>query len=494
MAGSSISRIMIKFLSFGITLGRDVVRWAICSLLAIGIESTFAEEVSKPNVLFIAIDDLNDWVGYLGGHPQAITPNIDAFAAEGAAFTHAYCSAPVCGPSRTALMYGMYPHRSGSYGHDDIYDSQNILPREQLPLNLVFQNNGYRTAGCGKIFHYAEKRGWDDYQYAIKGDNPPVTAEKLGKGIALGFGIEETDNDSETADGRMTDWAIEQLGRKHEKPFFIALGLRKPHLPWVAPRKYFEQFDLDEIDLPDVPEDDLSDVPEAGKLFARKIVGFRDIDDHKAITGVEGAWEKLVRAYLATSSFADANVGRLLDALDESPHLENTIVVLWSDHGWHLGEKEHWRKMTLWEQGTRTPFIIRMPGAKANGKRIETPVSLQDVFPTLVDLCGLEVEQEVDGNSLKPLLTNPSVAWDKPVLISHGPGNFAVRKDQWRLIHYADGSEELYDVTGDPGEFVNMALEPKREELRKHVPKSWKYVMGPRFKSFSDSFAKPEAE
>jgi len=185
--------------------------------------------------------------------------------------------------------------------------------------------------------------------------------------------------------------------------------------------------------------------------------------------------------------------GRLLDALKKSPYLENTIVVLWGDHGWHLGEKSHWRKMTLWERGTKTPFIIKLPGAKANGKRIEAPVSLQDIFPTLVDLCGLEVEQELDGNSLKSLLTKPSSTWDKAALMSHGPGNFAVRKGRWRLIHYADGSEELYDMKLDSAEFVNLANDIKHkdrcQELRKHLPKSWRYVMGPRFKKFSNSFA-----
>lgn len=470
----------------------SVLAFAIMALLV----SNHAEG-KQPNVLFIAVDDLNDWVGYLGGHPQASTPHIDALAKEGAAFMHAYCPAPVCGPSRTALMYGIYPHKSGSYGHHEVYAPKALIPQERVPLNLAFQNNGYYTAGCGKIFHssFREARGWHEYRHSVPGTKVEKKKESLGKGIQLGFGILETDNDSDTGDGRLTDWAIEQLQREHDKPFFIALGLQKPHLPWDAPRKYFEQYELKNVKIPHVPEDDLDDLSEAGKVFASTMVGFHKTDDHQAITSVEGAWQKLVRAYLATCSFADANVGRLLDALEKSPHLENTIVVLWGDHGWHLGEKSHWRKMTLWERGTRTPFIIKMPGAKANGKRIEAPVSLQDIFPTLLDLCGLEVGQELDGNSLKPLLTNPSAPWDKPVLISHGPGNFAVRKGRWRLIHYADGSEELYDIESDPGEFTNLARVPEYKErgaeLRKHLPESWRYVMGPRFKKFSDSFAEP---
>ena len=472
--------------------GGSFLAVGLCVVACLG--NALAEEgtPTKPNVLFIAVDDLNDWVGYLGGHPQASTPHIDALAGQGVAFTHAYCPAPVCGPSRTALMYGIFPHRSGSYGHHAVYEPKNLLAKERLPLNLAFQENGYYTAGCGKIFHYPEPRGWDIYKRSFP-DIKRADNERLGEGIGLGFGIQDTDDDSETADGQLTDWAIAQLQRKHDKPFFIALGLMKPHLPWNAPKKYFAQHDLDTVKLPDVPEDDLNDVPEAGKVFAHSMVGFHRQDDHEAITAVDGAWEKLVRAYLATSSFADANVGRLLDALDRSPHLENTIVVLWGDHGWHLGEKSHWRKMTLWERGTRTPFIIRMPGAKANGNRIETPVSLQDIFPTLVDLCGLKVQQELDGNSLKPLLADPSASWDKPVLVSHGPGNFAVRMGSWRLIHYADGGEELYDIGSDPGEITNLARVPeyaeRAAELRKQLPKSWQYVMGPRFKNFPDSFA-----
>jgi arylsulfatase A-like enzyme len=449
----------------------------------------------KPNVLFIAVDDLNDWVGYLGGHPQAHTPHLDALAKQSIVFSHAYCAAPVCGPSRTALMYGIAPHKSGSYGHHKMYAPNNLIPERQ-PLTQAFKNSGYYTAGCGKIFHYREQRGWDEYKSGFGGMGVKrEDREPLGENISLSWGMIDTDNDSDTGDGKLTDWAIERLKRDHDKPFFIALGLRKPHLPWDAPRKYFNRLDPDSIQLPNVPADDLDDVPEAGKEFARSLVGFVRSDDHKAITAADGAWEKLVRAYLATSSFADANVGRILTALDNSPYRDNTIVVLWGDHGWHLGEKHHWRKMSLWERGTRTPFIIRLPGSNPVSGRVEAPVSLQDIYPTLVDLCGLDVSQPLDGNSLQPVLADPTAAWDKPVLISHGPGNFAVRQGRWRLIHYADGSEELYDLVADPGELTNLAeqreFDKQRETLRAHVPRDWRYVMGPRFQRFNESFARP---
>ncbi|MFK7851567.1 MAG: sulfatase [Akkermansiaceae bacterium] len=456
-----------------------------------GTSSMFAANGAdeKPNVLFIAVDDLNDWVGYLGGHPQAQTPHIDALASEGVAFIHSYASAPVCGPSRTALMYGQFPHKSGSYGHHHVYSPESIFPQDRLPLNLVFQKNGYRTVGCGKIFHFTEPRGWDEY----KGSSRGIVSEQRKKIGHLDYGILETENDFDTQDGKLTEWAIDQLQRNHEKPFFIALGLKKPHLPWEAPRKYFAPFKLDDVELPKVPENDLEDLSDAGKRFAKTLVGFRQVNDHEAITKVPRGWQQLVRAYLATVSFSDANVGRILEALEKSPQRDNTIVVLWGDHGWHLGEKNHWRKMALWERSTRTPFIIKAPGVKA--KRVETPVSLQDIFPTLVDLCGLKLEQELDGNSLKSLLAGTATNWNKPVLMSHGPGNFAVRKNQWRLIRYADGGEELYDILNDPEEFKNLSalteFEDTLVELRRHLPKTWRYVMGPRFKQDGDAFARP---
>ena len=448
---------------------------------------------ARPNVLFIAVDDLNDWVGYLGGHSQSRTPNIDKLAAEGFAFKHAYCPAPVCGPSRTALMYGVAPHKSGSYGHHAIYDPKNLIAPTQLPMNLAFQNNGYYTAGCGKIFHHPEPRGWDEYKKYFPGKKPE-SVKPPGEGIRLKVGMIETDDDHETSDGAMVDWAVEQLEQKHDKPFFIAMGLYKPHLPWVAPRKYFDQFPLDKVALPKVLADDLDDLPAPGKVFAISNVGFGRGGDHAEVTKVDGAWRELVRAYLACSSFADANVGRLIEALRKSPYSDNTIIVLWGDHGWHLGEKQAWRKMTLWERGTRTPLIIKLPG-KHKPMLIDKPVSLQDLYPTLVDLCALKLNQPLDGDSLKPLMKQDPSDWDRPVVMSHGPGNFAVRYDRWRLIRYADGSEELYDIEKDPSEWENLAQKPEHnatlEMLRGHLPKTWKYVMGPRFKNFEGLFAPP---
>ncbi|MEQ8849163.1 sulfatase [Botrimarina sp.] len=442
----------------------------------------------------ICVDDLSDWVGVLGGRPQARTPHIDRLASEALVFTHAYAPATSCAPSRTATLYGMAPHKSGVYGHDDVHKSGAQLPQTQLPLNSVFQNNGYRTVGCGKVFHGASshRRGWDVY----KKDFPGVAADPipLGPNIKLECGIQATDNDSETSDGKLTDWAISQLQEEHDRPLFLCLGLRKPHLPWDAPKKYYDLYDLESISLPVTPEDDLDDLPAAGRRFAANHVGYGAGSDHPSVVKTEGAWRKLVQAYLATCSFADANVGRMLDALRSSPHADNTIVVVWGDHGWHLGEKQRWRKFSLWERATRTPLIIRAPGTPSIGERVDAPVGLQDLFPTLVDLCGLEIQQPLDGRSLSPLLSDPSLGWDEPTLMTHGPGNFAVRRGPWRLIHYADGSEELYNLGSDPGEFTNLgrdsAFDPRRASLRRHLPERWLYVMGPRFEAFRDAFAR----
>lgn len=460
-----------------------------------GCVSPSTDQPGRPNVLFIAVDDLNDWVGYLGGHPQGHTPNIDKLAGQGYAFKYAYCPAPACGPSRTALMYGVAPYKSGSYGHHAVYDPKNLIDRSQLPLNLAFQNNGYYTAGCGKIFHggYKEPRGWDLYRGWINGKRPD-RVEAPGPGIRIKTGVIDTGNDSETSEGKLADWTIEQIQQPHDKPFFIAMGLYLPHEPWTAPRKYFDRFPLEEIELPDLPAGDLDDVPDAGRVFARNLVGFHTWDDHADISAVQGARRELIRGYLAACSFSDNNVGRVLDALAESEHADSTVVVLWGDHGWHFGEKEAWRKMTLWERGTRTPLIIKLPGGH-KPKLIDEPVSLQDIYPTLVDLCGLVIDQPLDGDSLKPLMKAGAEDWDRPVVMSHGPGNFAVRHGRYRLIRYADGSEELYDIVGDPQEWVNLAVEPAhdavRAGLREYLPKTWKYVIGPRFKRFEDSFAEP---
>lgn len=455
------------------------------------------KRTQKPNVLFIAIDDINDWSGFLGGNHQAMTPNLDSFAAESMVFTNAYCSAPVCGPSRTSLLYGIYPHKTGSYGHQKIYDPKNIpvfAERESLPS--LFQREGYYTAGAGKIFHY-EHTGFDEYFDSSDPEPNPecmdsyIPDENLQHPLGFKFGPVRSNDEKNMCDYKITEWAIQKLNQKIESSFFIGVGYKKPHLPWIAKQSNFDKFNLDSIKLPEIQENDLEDIPKVGKEFAHSLFGFYKMEeesDHEFVTKQPMYWKKLVRAYLASMNHTDEMIGNLLSALKKSAYKDNTIVVIWGDHGWHLGEKEHWRKMTLWRKGTRTPLVIYAPNCSSEGSRFEFPVSLQDIYPTLVELCGLKTKQKLDGNSLVPLLNNPKIEWNHPVLISHGPGNFSVCSGSWRYICYFDGSEELYNILEDPNEYDNLVenieFQMMLKKCRSYVPKEYENVLGPRFKLF----------
>ena len=448
----------------------------------------------KPNVIFIAVDDLNDWVGYLGGHPQSKTPNIDKFAKKGVSFTRAYSSAPLCNPSRVSLLTGILPSNSGVYGNQENF-------REYLPnvitLMQYFKKYGYITMGGGKIFHrynhIGDSASWDQY-FIIKTDmrNPRNINSKFnGRDKSLPhknlFNWGPIDvNDEEMSDVKVTKWAISEIQKEHEKPFFLAFGFTKPHLPWYVPRKYFQKFPLDEIIFPIVSEDDLNDLPPFGKKLAKEIYQVSSgknfngtgIREHKLVVE-NNQWKKGVQAYLATINFADKYLGEFLDALDKSKYADNTIIVLWGDHGWHLGEKQHWRKMALWENSTRTPLIIYHPNKIKNNTVINTPISFIDIYPTLIDLCGLPPKKNgLDGKSFFQLLKNPSLNWDKPVLMTFGQGNHAVRTSRWRYIQYYDGTNELYDHYNDPHEWVNLSGNNNYikiiEELKKHIPKKEK--------------------
>jgi arylsulfatase A-like enzyme len=269
-------------------------------------------------------------------------------------------------------------------------------------------------------------------------------------------------------DYRTASWAAGFLAHKQDRPFFLAVGFIKPHLPFYAPRKYFYLYPLDKVELPKVLANDLDDVPPAGVRLARPE------GDHKKVVAA-GQWKKAVQAYLACVSFADAQVGRVLEALAAGPHAGNTVVVLWGDHGWHLGEKQHWRKFALWEEATRTTFIVTAPGLAGAGRRCGRTVSLMDVYPTLTELCGLKPRPGPEARSLVPLLRDPGREWGHPALTTHGRNNHAVRSERWRYIRYADGSEELYDHDADPLEWKNLAGDAKyaavKKELAGHLPK-----------------------
>jgi arylsulfatase A-like enzyme len=413
----------------------------------------------KPNVLFISVDDLNDWIGALGGHPDVKTPNIDRLARRGLLFRRAYAAAPVCNPSRTALLTGIRPSTSGVYNNDQPW--RPVMPRA-VTLTQHFMRNGYRVVGGGKIYHrrYDEDAGWHSYFTGASDPSPPreVFNDPRNRGGGLKWAALDV-GDEAMSDYRVASWAADFMKQKHDEPFFLACGIFKPHLPWQVPKKYFDLYPLDKISLPKVLEDDLKDVPPAGVAMAQPH------DDHAAIIK-SGNWRRAVQAYLACISFADAQVGRVLDALDASEYRDNTIIVLWGDHGWHLGEKQHWRKFALWEAATRTPLILVAPGLTKPGSASDRPVELTHVYPTLADLCGLPAPEQLDGVSLRPLLLNPRAKWGRPAVTTHGRGNHAVRTERWRYIRYADGSEELYDHASDPLEWKNLATDPARAKTK----------------------------
>ncbi|MCH1612728.1 MAG: sulfatase, partial [Flavobacteriales bacterium] len=324
-----------------------------------------------PNVLFIAIDDLNDWVGYLGGHPQVRTPNIDRLVKSGIGFTKAYTVAPLCNPSRVALLTGLYPSSSGVYGNRNKFREN--LPSE-ITLMKYFKDHGYLTKGGGKIFHENNKPGdnksWDEYFISknnIKKNGRDKTLPKGSTGMGWFNWGPVSIEDNEMQDVKTVNWAISELKKNHSKPLFLACGFFKPHLPWYVPQKYFDRYPLGEIILPNTKLDDQEDLPEYGKRFAKERYSGslgkdlnEGIQDHDLVLQYD-QWHKGVQAYLASISFVDDYVGKLLDALENSDYADNTIVVLWGDHGWHLGEKQHWRKQALWEDTTHVPFVVSYP-------------------------------------------------------------------------------------------------------------------------------------
>ena len=424
------------------------------------------EAPPRPNVLFIAVDDLNDWVGVLQGHPQARTPNIDRLASRGVLFTNAHTAAPACNPSRVALMTGLLPTSSGVYRNSQPW--RPVLA-DAVTLPQYFMAHGYKAMGAGKIYHgrYPDPDSWNDYFPSQTKNKPddPVPDKRPVNGIPntrhFDWGPLDV-GEASMGDAKVADWVIRQLGQEHEKPFFLASGFFRPHLPWYVPRAYFDHYPLDSIRLPEILEDDLADVPRAGLAMARRA------GDHKNVTQ-HGQWRKAVQGYLASIEFGDAQVGRVIEALDRSSYKENTIIVLWSDHGWHLGEKEHWRKFTLWERATRVTFLVVAPGVTEPGGRSPRPVNLIDVYPTLVDLAGLPARSGLDGLSLRPLLENPAAEWERPSRTTHRRGNHAVRGERWRYIRYADGSEELYDHHLDDPEWRNLARDSRYADVKKRL-------------------------
>ncbi len=471
---------------------------AVTSVLGAALATTNAAE-SKPNVLFLAVDDMNDWIGCLETTPRAITPSIDRLAAGGVTFTNAHTAGVFCAPSRAAIFSGQYASTTGCYQTPNYF----VGHPEIEALQMSFAKGGYTTLGAGKLFHHPagaiDQRGWTEFflrnQFQRESGWPleswseetPVPqpfpasiynkGQRFKAGLFLEWGAIPNDKEEEMADTIRVNWAVDQLNKKHDKPFFLACGLYAPHFPNYCPQKYFDRYDPAEIELPPYKADDLDDLPPK----VRKQKENRKRQHHDKLVKLE-AVEDAIHGYLACISYADAMMGRVLDALDSSPYADNTIVVLWSDHGYHHGEKGDWGKHTLWERTSNVPFIWAGPGVAA-GAETDVTASLIDMYPTLIDMCGLpKPHQQLEGESLASTLSNPSAATDRNVFLPYmTPGEYAIINRDWRYIRYGEDGEELYNLREDPNEWHNLASDEKyadlKAELRKFAP---------------DTFAAPE--
>ncbi len=450
-------------------------RWILLACLSglVAAATPQAQQQAPPDVLFIALDDLNDWVGVLGGHPQASTPHMDALAQRGTLFVNAHAQAPLCNPSRASLLTGLRPSTTGIYGlAPGIRAVPELASRTTLPQH--FAAHGYFTASFGKIFHDGSiPQDQRAREFDVWGPAPgmPRPARKFvdtpDPNPLVDWGV-FPERDAEQADAQIADAAIAQLASAPaDRPLFLAVGFRLPHVPNYASAKWFDRLPETSVRLPPIKADDRADVPPFAWYLHWKLPEPRLDWMEKT-----GQLRPFVRAYLASTSYVDSEVGRVLAALAASPRGRRTIVVLWSDHGYHLGEKAITGKNSLWERSTRVPLIFAGPGIARGVSR--QPVELLDLYPTLVELARLPPVAGLEGHSLMPQLRDARAPRPWPAITTHNQGNHAIRTAQWRFIRYADGSEELYDMRRDPHEWTNLASEARYktvlDEHRRWLP------------------------
>lgn len=431
---------------------------------------TPAAEMPRPNVLLIILDDQNAFAGRTDLAPEPVTPNLNRFAKAGFTFVNAQCAAPVCNPSRTAFLSGLQPSTTGIYDN-----SQDALPKDHVltrttSLPSYFREQGYQTAGGGKVFGSAfgsvlKNRLWDETPERMRKEQkhdpapPKEQIQSIGKHE---WGVSPVSRDK-LEDWMLAGWAAEFLGKPQPRPFFLACGIVKPHSPWFVPREYFDLFPPDRIRIPDLAADESEGLPAVARERKSRINA-----------QLVARRKELVAAYLAASRYADDCVGRILDGLNQGPHRGNTLVVILGDNGYQFGEKNTWSKGRLWEGSAHVPLVLAGPGIPQNQSSTR-PVSLVDLYPTLLELAGLPRKQGLDGISLVPLLKNPALPWERPALTTAGFKNHALRSERWRYIRYADGSEELYDHDRDPLERMNLTSRPEfaaiKVKLQQWLPK-----------------------
>lgn len=405
----------------------------------------------------IAIDDLNDWVEPLGGHPDVKTPAMARLAAGGLTFTNAHCQAPLCNPSRTSLMTGKRPSSTGVYGLSPwIRNVPDLASLVTIPQHL--HEHGYRTLIGGKIYHGPYGRNRNE-ECDVWGPGSGVGVRPPAKLIGPTPGGDNPlmdwgtfpHRDEDKGDWQVATWAVEQIEQMPgDKPFFLSVGFFLPHVPCYATQKWFDLYPEESLTMPPILANDRADTPEASWYI------------HWYLPEPRTSWleandqlRPLVRSYLACVSFVDSQVGRVLDAVERSPFADNTIVVLWSDHGYHLGEKAISGKNSLWTRATRVPLILRGPGVPV-GATCDQPAELLDLYPTLSDLTGIPLPEGLEGTSLAPQIADPQTHRERPAICTHNAGNHSACDQRWRYIRYADGSEELYDRLDDPEETRNL--------------------------------------
>lgn len=539
--------------------------------------ASISAAVDKPNVLLIVCDDLNDYVETFGGHPQVRTPHIARLIESGVAFRQAHCNSPICTPSRASFITGLYPHTSGYYGFEN-WDENEVLKNSRTLMDH-FRQNGYYALGTGKVMHNRDAREWSEYGHladygplANDGDkniaHPDMPAPyrddfgavdgsfgpllNLAGRVSLATGkprrwmygdwrnvremkFKSEDERDPTPDERNAQWAVEKLktfaANPESKPFFMGVGFIRPHTPLIVPQKYFDRFPLDTIRLPVIKDGDAADT------FLSALTA--EVDDRDGARGTkmfkslvashggnrELALKKFIQAYLASIASADDLIGDILNVVDHSRLKGNTIIILTGDNGWTMGQKDWLYKNSLWQESTRIPLVIRAPGVSQAGGSCHRPVSLIDLYPTLLDLCGLPTNtvknaqgRPLDGHSLKPLLADPvNGKWDGPDAVltalykwaqHYDPAeqSYTLRDQNWRYIRYQNGKEELYHITEDRYEWTNLALNPVfaatlttyREKLVARLPKSQPAPTGTKTDAdaWQDAFFKkhPEAD